>query len=142
MDLLITFDYGMVSIEDMSEKARLGLRRHNDVRSLFYFYSGEYDLTEDENYFYIKGQRKGMFCISEHKLIPRDIIDAHGIPTKRLKKAIRNPIDMFRNKASCYTSDDRMVIPLCDVYKHVTLTIPKGITVRIIQDEWFLVGNE
>jgi len=136
MDLLVTFDNGMIAIEDMSPNARMGLRRDNDIKSMFYFYEGDFTMTEDAEYYYIKGNRKGMYCIPENRIVPRDIIDAHHIPTKRLKKAIRNPMDIFRRKASWYISEDRVVIPLHEIYKHVTITIPKNISVRLKQDDW------
>lgn len=137
MDLLITFENGMITIEDMSKKARMGLRRENDIKSMFYFFDGDYTITEDEEYYHIKGNRKGMYCIPENRIVPREIIDSHHIPTKRLKKAIRNPIDIFRSKANWYISEDRMVIPLHEIYKHVTITIPKNISVRLKQGDWF-----
>lgn len=137
MDLLITFDNGMIAIEDMSEKARSGLRRDNDIKSMFYFYDGDYTIRDDDQYYYVVGNRKGMFCIPENKMVPRDIIDAHDIPTKRLKKAIRNPMDIFKKIPRWYISEDRMVIPLHEIYKHVTITIPKNIAVRLKQGDWF-----
>lgn len=142
MDLLVTFDNGMIVIEDMSRKARAGLRRENDIKSMFYFFNGDYTITEKEESYLIVGDRKGLFAIPEKKIIPRDIVDAHHIPTKRLRKAIRNPLDIFRTKPSCYMADDRMVIPLTEIHKHVTIEIPKNIAVRLKQGEWFFDEEE
>lgn len=142
MDLLVTFDNGMIVIEDMSRKARAGLRRENDIKSMFYFFNGDYEITEKEDSYLIVGDRKGLFAIPEKKIIPRDIVDAHHIPTKRLRKAIRNPLDMFRKRPSCYMADDRMVIPLIEIHKHVTIEIPNNIAVRLKQGEWFFDEDE
>ena len=142
MDLLVTFDNGMIVIEDMSRKARAGLRRENDIKSMCYFFNGDYEITEKEDSYLIVGDRKGLFAIPEKKIIPRDIVDAHHIPTKRLRKAIRNPLDMFRKRPSCYMADDRMVIPLIEIHKHVTIEIPKNIAVRLKQGEWFFDEDE
>lgn len=136
MDLLITFDHGIIAIEDMSIKARDGLRRENDVKSLFYFFDNEFTISEDENYYNIVGKRKGLLCIPENHIIPRDVIDAHHIPTKRLKKAIRNPLDIFRKKANCFVTEERILIPLTEIFKNVTITIPKTMSVRLHQGEW------
>lgn len=142
MDLLVTFDSGMIVIEDMGRKARTGLRRENDIKSMFYFFSGDYDIEEKEESYKIIGERKGLFAIPEKRIIPRDILDAHHIPTSRLRKAIRTPLDMFRTRPSCYMTDDRMVIPLTEIHKHVTMEIPKNIAVRLHQGEWFLDEDE
>lgn len=138
MDLLVTFDYGMITIEDMSTKARAGLRRHSDVKSMFYFFKGDFEIKDDNDYYYITGNRKGMFGIPENQILPREIIDTHDIPTARLKKAIRTPLDLFRKNPSCFISDDRMVVPLHEVHKHVTITVPKSICVRLKQSEWYM----
>jgi len=142
MDLLVTFDNGMIVIEDMSRKARTGLRRENDIKTMFYFFQGDFTIEERDDVYRIVGYRKGLFAIPENKIMPRSILDKHHIPTKRLRKAIRNPLDLFRKRPSCYMSDDRMVIPLTEVHKHVTMEIPKSIAVRLHQGEWFFDEDE
>ena len=136
MDLLITFNHGIVIIENMSEEARLGLRRENDVKSLFYFYENEFKIDEDKYYYFIEGNRQGIFCVQRNKKITREMMDHYSIPTNRFKKAICTFTDIFKSEPSCYISEYRVVIPLPEIHKHVTLKIPKNITVRVNQSNW------